>query len=64
MFGIKIEVQVEGPKQDGTADSGLFAIATCVSLASSDILPKQFDQSKIGEHLMEWLEKLNLIPFL
>ena len=64
MFGVKADVQVgEGPKQDGTADCGLFAIATCVSLASSGILPKKFDQSKMREHLVECFENLNLIPF-
>lgn len=64
MFGVKVEVQVgEGPKQCGTVDCGLFAIATCVSLASSGILPKQFDQNKMREHLVGCLENLNLIPF-
>ena len=64
MFGVKAEVQVgEGPKQDGTSDCGLFAIATCVSLASSGILPKKFDQSKMREHLVECFENLNLLPF-
>ena len=33
MFGIKADVQVgEGPKQDGAADCGLFAIATYVAI--------------------------------
>jgi len=60
-----VEVQVgEGPKQDGIADCGLFAIATCVSLSSCGILPKQFDQSKMREHLVECFENLNLIPFV
>lgn len=64
IFGIKAEVQVgEGPKQDGTADCGLFVIATCVSLASSGILPKKFNQSKMRDHLVECFENLNLIPF-
>ena len=60
MFGVKVEVQVgEGPKQDGTADCGLFAIATCVSLANSGVIPKKFDQSKVREHLVERFEKFN-----
>ena len=64
MFGVKVQVEVgEGPKQHGIVDCGLFAIATCVSLASSDILLKKFDQSKMREHLVECLENLNLIPF-
>ena len=64
MFGIKVEVQVgDGPKQDGTADCGLFAIATCVSLANSGNVPKKIDQSKMREHLVECFENLNLIPF-
>ena len=65
MFGVKVEVQVgEGPKQDGSADCGLFAIATCVSLANSGTIPKKFDQSKVREHLVECFENFNLIPFL
>ena len=64
MFGVKVEVQVgEGPKQDGTTDCGLFAIATCVSLANGGIIPKKFDQSKMREHLVECFENFNLIPF-
>ena len=64
MFGVKVVVQVgEGPKQDGTADCGLFAIAGCVSLASIGIVPKIFDQSKMRKHLVECFENLNLIPF-
>ena len=46
-----------------TVDCGLFAIATCVSLASSGILPKKFDQSKMRGHLVECFENLNLISF-
>ena len=35
MLGSKVIVEPgNGPKQDGTADCGLFAIATCVSLAT------------------------------
>ena len=30
MFGAKVKVQVEGSKQDGTTDCGIFAIATFV----------------------------------
>ena len=64
MFGVEVEVQIgKGPKQDGTADYGLFAIVTCVSLASSGILPKNFDQSKMRERVVECFENLNLILF-
>ena len=46
MFGAKVEIEVVGgPKQDCTMDCGLFAIATCVSLASDVTLPTKFDQS-------------------
>ena len=64
MFGAKVEVEVrDGPKQDGTSDCGLFAIATCVSIASSGILPTKFDQSKMRRHLIECFEQLELEPF-
>ena len=65
IFGVKVEVQVgEGPKQDATADCGLFAIATYfVSLANIGVMPKEFDQSKMREHLVECLENFKLIPF-
>jgi len=46
MFGAKVEIEVvNGPKQDGTTDCGLFAIATCVSLASDVTLPTKFDRA-------------------
>jgi len=46
MFGAKVGIEVvDGPKQDGTTDCGLFAIATCVSLASDVTVPTKFDQS-------------------
>ena len=57
MFGVEVTVQVgEGPKQDDTTDCGLFAIATCVSLANTGVIPKKFDQSKMREHLVECFE--------
>ena len=35
MLGSKVIIELgNGPKQDGTADCGLFAIATSVSLAT------------------------------
>ena len=64
MFGAKVEIKVvDGPKQDGTTDCGLFAIATCVSLASDVTLPTKFDQSTMRKHLVECFEKLSLEPF-
>lgn len=45
---MKVKVEVgEGSKQHGTIDCGLFAIANCVALASSGILPKKL--TKRGE---------------
>ena len=47
IFGVKVEVQVgEGPKQDGTADCGFFAIATCVLLANSGVIPKNLIKAR------------------
>jgi len=47
MFGAKADIAVrDGPKQDGSSDCGLFAIATCVSLASNGTLPPKFEHSK------------------
>ena len=64
MFGAKVKIEVaDGPKQDGTTDCGLFAIATCVSLASDVTLPNKFDQSAMRKHLVECFEKLSLEPF-
>ena len=37
ILGPRVTVELEsGPKQDGTADCRLFAIATCVSLATGE----------------------------
>ena len=44
MLGSNVIVELGNePKQDGTADCGLFAIATCVSLATGS-QPKDFIQ--------------------
>lgn len=64
MFGAKADIEVRnGPKQDGTTDCGLFAIATCISLASDGILPTKFDQGTMRRHLVKCFEKLSLEPF-
>ena len=64
MFGAKAEIELkDGPKQDGTSDCGLFAIATCVSLASDGTLPSEFEQSEMRQHLIKCFEQLNFEPF-
>ena len=64
IFGAKVKIEVaDGPKQDGTTDCGLFAIATCVAIASDVTLPNKFDQSAMRKHLVECFEKLSLEPF-
>ena len=64
MFGAKVGIEaIDGPKQDGTTDCGLFAIVTCVSLASDITVPTKFDQSTMRKHLVECFEKLSLEPF-
>lgn len=46
LLGAKINIRVGGQKQEGSVDCGLFAIATCVSLASGG-QPHKFLQAKM-----------------
>jgi len=63
MLGPRVTVELGiGPKQDGTADCGLFAIATCVSLATGD-KPKQFIQQSMRDHLVLCFESFNITMF-
>ena len=63
MFGTKVSVELgNGPKQDGTADCGLFAIATCVSIATDD-QPKNFIQQSMCDHLLLCFESFNFTTF-
>ena len=63
MLGPRVTVELEsGPKQDGTADCGLFAIATCVSLATGE-KPKQFIQRSMRDHLVLCFESFNFTMF-
>ena len=48
--------------QDGTADCGLFAIATSVSLATGS-QPKDFIQQSMRDHLLLCFENFTLSTF-
>jgi len=62
LLGGKIDIQVGGQKQGGSIDCGLFAIATCVSLAGGS-QPHKFVQAKMRDHLLECFEKTNFTVF-
>ena len=63
MLGSKVIVELgSGLKQDSTADCGLFAIATCVSLATGS-QPKDFIQRSMRDHLLLCIEKFTLSIF-
>jgi len=52
ILGVKVSVQLgNGLKQDGTANCGLFAIATCVPLVTVN-QPKNFIQQSMRNHLL------------
>lgn len=51
------------PKQDGTTDCGLYAIAVCVALANKQFIPGPFAQEKMRAHLISCLENLSFTPF-
>ena len=58
LLGTKIDIRVGGQKQEGNVDCGLFAIATCVSLAAGG-QPHRFIQEKMRDHLLQCFEKIN-----
>ena len=63
MLGSKVIIELgNGPKQDGTADCGLFAIATSVSLATGS-QPKDFIQLSMRDHLLLCFENFTLSTF-
>ena len=50
------------PKQAGTTDCGVFAIATATSLLHG-MNPSEYTQSLIRSHLIQCFETLDLTPF-
>ena len=61
----KMEVEIMlTPKQDGSTDCGLYAIAVSTAIANG-IDPSQqvFDQDELRPHLLDCLQSRNLIPF-
>ena len=63
LFGPCVIEVGESPMQDGTTDCGLYAIATCVALASNQ-KPGQFIQKNMRVHLVKCFENrlLTLFP--
>ena len=63
MLGFKVVIELgSGPKQDGTTDCGLYAIATSVSLATGS-QPKDFIQPSMRDHLLLCFENFTLSTF-
>jgi len=63
LFGPKVEVVVNNDrKQVGTEDCGLFAIAGCICLAEKN-MPRNYDQSKMRQHLVKCIEDKNVTVF-
>jgi len=64
ILGAKVSVQLgNGLKQDGTADCELFAIATCVSLATTGNQPKNFIQQSMRNHHLFCFESFTFTEF-
>ena len=51
-FGAEVEVKVDGPKQDGATDCGLYAIANSVSRKK----PRQYQQHLMRHHFVKCIE--------
>ena len=63
IFGEDVEVTIgDGPKQEGVSDCGLYATATCVSLANNRV-PGNFIQSRMRNHLITCFENYKLTEF-
>ena len=63
LLGAKVSVELGNePKEDGTADCGLFSIATCVSLATNN-QPKNFIQQSMCNHLLHCFESFTFTEF-
>lgn len=65
IYGPNVTVTVKnGPKQVGTKECGLYAIATAVLLADGgDTANITFDQSSMRRHLLESFQSYNLTSF-
>ena len=62
MFGKNDVVMGKAPKQEGNKDCGVYAIATCVSLANGTS-PHLYDQTKMRGHLIQCFENLKFTKF-
>ena len=63
LFGVNVTVEMGlCPQQDGTADCGVFAIATCTALAHGS-QPGWYDQKQMRVHLLKCFENLALTVF-
>ena len=63
LFGINVTVEMGPcPQQDGTADCGVFATATCTALAHGS-QPSRYDQKQMRGHLLKCFKNLVLTVF-
>ena len=62
MFGKNDVVMGKAPKQEVNKDCGVYAIATCVSLANGTS-PHLYDQTKMTGHLIQCFENLKFTKF-
>ena len=63
LFGAGVVIEMGTcPQQNGAADCGVFAIATCVALANHR-QPEKVVQEKMREHIVKCFENLSLTAF-
>jgi len=64
LFGLHtiVKIATASPKQDGFVDCGLFAIATCVSLANKK-QPLKYLQNFMRTHLINCIENSMFVEF-
>ena len=62
LFGNSNIVMGKGPKQEGSKDCSIFAIATCASLANGS-LSHLYEQTKMRSHLTESFNNLKFNQF-
>ena len=64
LFGEGVIIEMGNcPLQNGTADCGVFAIATCVALANHRQPEKKVVQEKMRDHLVKCFENFSLTAF-
>jgi len=64
LFGEGVVIEMGNcPLQNGTADCGVFAIATCVALANHRQPEKKLVQEKMRDHLVKCFENFTLTAF-